>query len=69
MRPYGRIFSWTFIYLVNVALVLVWLASTTPFTFAELGGRIVEDVLSAYAAVVSSMFAACRWIFQKCTRT
>lgn len=69
VRPYGRVFSWTFIYLVNLAIVLVWLASTTPFTFTELGLALVEDVTAAYASVVSWTWAACRWTIQKCTQS
>ena len=69
VRPYGRVFSWTFIYLVNLAIVLVWLASTTPFTFTELGLALVEDVTTAYASVVSWTWAACRWTIQKCTQS
>lgn len=69
VRPYGRVFSWTFIYLVNLAIVLVWLASTTPFTFTDLGQALVEDVTAAYVSVVSWVWAACRWTIQKCTQS
>ena len=69
VRPYGRVFSWTFIYLVNLALVLVWLASTTPLTFVDLGLYLVEDVSAAYVAVVSWAWAGCSWIIRKCTQT
>lgn len=47
---YGRIFSWTFIYLANLVLVLVGLASVTPLTYAMLAGRFVEQVIAAYVA-------------------
>ena len=69
VRPYGRVFAWTFIYLVNLAIVLVWLASTTPFNFTELGLALVEDVTAAYVSVVSWTWAACRWTIQKCTQS
>ena len=69
VRSYGRVFSWVFIYLANLALVLVWLASTTPFTFVDLGMSLVGDVAAAYAAVVSFLWACFRWIVEKCTRT
>ena len=69
VRPYGRVFSWTFIYLVNLAIVLVWLASTTPFSFNELGMAIVEDVTAAYVSVVSWTWAACTWTIRKCTQS
>jgi len=51
VKLYGRVFSWVFIYLVNVALILVWMAATTQFTFDQLGDAIVSRVLSAYTAV------------------
>ena len=69
VKSYGRVFSWVFIYLANMALVLVWLASTTPFTFTDLGRAFVGDVSAAYAAVASWMWAGCGWIVGKCTRT
>lgn len=37
VKLYGRVFSWTFIYLVNLVIVLVWLAAMTPLTFVCLG--------------------------------
>ena len=69
VRSYGRVFSWVFIYLANLALVLVWLASTTPFTFTDLGLDLVGDVAAAYAAVASSLWSCFRWIVRSCTRT
>lgn len=63
VKLYGRIFSWTVILLVNVALVLIWLAATTPLTFAALGGVLVARVLAAYTAVGSSFWAAGKWIY------
>ena len=69
VKPYGRVFSWTFIYIVNLALVLVWFASTTPFTFADLGRSLLGDVKAAYAAVASLLWSGCRWIVERCTQT
>lgn len=69
VKAYGRIFSWTFIYLVNVALVLVWLASTTNVSFADLASWILRDLASAYMAVVSAAWSAFKWIVSLCTRT
>lgn len=63
VKLYGRVFSWSVILLVNVALVLVWLAATTPLTFAALGGVLVERVLSAYTAVGVSVWTAGKWIY------
>ena len=48
VKLYGRIFSWTFIYLVNVAVILVWLASMTALTFAALWGLLEGRLVSAY---------------------
>ncbi len=51
VKLYGRIFSWVFIFLANLALVLVWLAFTTPLTFSQLGGFLLRRVVSSYVAV------------------
>ena len=51
VRLYGRLFSWTFIFIVNIALILVWLASTTPLTFPELGETLLRRLADAYVGV------------------
>ena len=51
VKLYGRIFSWTFIFLVNVGIVLVWLALMTPLTFADLGGALANRIISAYTGL------------------
>ena len=51
VKLYGRIFSWTFIFLVNVGIVLVWLALMTPLTFADLGGLLAQRIISAYTGL------------------
>ena len=66
---YGRVFSWAFIFLANVALVLVWLAATTPLTFAQLGGILVQRVGGAYLGVASSAVDAFKWIVSLCSQT
>ena len=48
IKVYGRLFSWTFIFIINFLIVLIWLACTTDLTFAALGGILVRDLLSAY---------------------
>ena len=63
VKLYGRVFSWVVILLVNVFLVLIWLASTTPLTFAALGGILVSRVLSAYVAVGSAAWTAVKWFY------
>ena len=35
VKLYGRVFSWVFIFLANVALVLVFLAAVTSLSFAQ----------------------------------
>ena len=66
---YGRIFSWTFIFIVNVLFVVVWLASATSLTFAAAGGFLLARVTSAYMAVGCSALSCGRWIESLCTRT
>ena len=51
VKLYGRVFSWVFIFLANVALVLVFLAAVTSLSFAQLGGFLVHRVLDAYIGV------------------
>ena len=65
VKAYGRVFSWTFIFLVNVAIVLVWLAAMTPLTFAALGGFLWDRVTSAYAATGLFFWNAARWLWGK----
>jgi len=59
---YGRIFSWTVIYIANVALVLCWLAATTPLTFADLLGFCLKRVPSAYLGFAGAAIGAFRWV-------
>lgn len=51
VKLYGRMFSWTFIFMANVALVMLWLASTSSLTFGEAGGFLVRRVADAYTGV------------------
>ena len=51
VKLYGRIFSWTFIFIVNVTLVLAGLAATTSLSFAQLGGFAAHRLISAYVGV------------------
>ena len=69
VKLYGRIFSWVFIFLANVALVLVFLATTTSLTFAQLGGFLLNRVIDAYVGVGSAAVAAYKWVVSKCSRT
>jgi hypothetical protein len=69
VKLYGRIFSWVFIFLANVALILLFLASTTSLTFAQLGGFLVHRVIAAYVGVGLAAFDAFKWVVSKCSRT
>lgn len=62
VKIYGRIFSWTFIYLCNIAIVLIWLASMTPLTFAELGRILENRVIGAYVGFGVSVWQAVSWL-------
>lgn len=54
VKLYGRIFSWVFIFLANVTLLLVFLAAVTPLTFVELGSLIVGRVLTTYSGIFNA---------------
>ena len=69
VKLYGRIFSWVFIFLANVALVLVFLAAVTSLSFAQLGGFLVHRVLDAYVGVGMATVAAFKWVVSKCSLT
>ena len=63
VKLYGRVFSWTFIFLANVALVLLWLAAATKLTFLELGVILVGRVSSAYVATGAAALGAIRRVY------
>lgn len=69
IKMYGRIFSWVFIFIANMALVLIWLASTTPLTFANLSSSLLHHTLSAYLAVGEGSVQFVNWIVRLCSRT
>ncbi len=62
VKLYGRVFSWVFIFLANITLVLVWLAATTPLTFSQLRGFLMRHLLSSYCGSFSALVDAFRWI-------
>ncbi len=64
VTAYGRVFSWTFIYLANLLLVLAWLASATPLTFAAAGGSLVSRTIGAYASAGAGLLAAARFLLR-----
>ena len=59
---YGRVFSWAFIFLGNLVFVLLCLALLTPVTFADVGGKLVYCIISAYSWVVHAAGATVNWI-------
>lgn len=65
VKAYGRVFSWTFIFLANVAIVLVWLAATTPLTFSGLGEILLRRVSSAYSGTALFAWDSLRWAWGK----
>ncbi len=69
VKLYGRIFSWVFIFLANVALILVFLASTTSLTFVQLGGFLLNRIVDAYVGVGLAAVSAFKWVVTKCSRT
>ncbi len=69
VKLYGRIFSWVFIFLANVALILVFLASTTSLTFVQLGGFLMNRIIDAYVGVGLAAVDAFKWVVSKCSRT
>lgn len=54
IRAYGRLFSWTFVFLMNLILVMVWLAATTPLSFGALWAVIFERVCGAYSGTAAT---------------
>ena len=69
VKLYGRLFSWTFIFIANVLLVVAWLASTTSLTFAAAGWALLWRTASAYHSVGGFALSCARWTASLCTRT
>ncbi len=65
VKTYGRVFSWTFIFLVNVGIVLVWLAATTSLTFGNLGASVMYRVSSSYRATGLFFWNAGWWAWER----
>ena len=69
IKEYGRLFSWTFIFLANVALVLLWLVLATPMTFVQLWSSLLSRFVSAYASVGAAAAWLWKLVARLCTRT
>lgn len=53
VQTYGRVFSWVFIFLANVAIVLLALVAMTPLAFSALAEILANSIAAAYRAVFS----------------
>lgn len=62
VKLYGRVFSWTFIFLANLAFLLLWLASTTPLTFECLKCLLLSRVGDAYRDILSLLTRMARFL-------
>ena len=73
IKLYGRIFSWTFILIANIAIVLVFLACLTPLTFKTLGVTLLEHLLSTYLYLAKLIWSGTctltSWAYHFCTHT
>ena len=67
VKLYGRIFSWTFIFLVNVGIVLVWLALMTPLSFTDLGGTLSHRIISAYTGLFEFVVRSIVYLWSRLT--
>ena len=63
VKLYGRIFSWVFIFLVNILIILVWLALMTPLSFSDLGQILLDRIVSAYVLLGLSSWRAVTWLW------
>lgn len=61
IMEYGRIFSYSFIYILNILGIGVWIVCASAATFATLGREIVAATLLCYGAT----FRGFGWCFQK----
>lgn len=52
IKLYGRIFSWVFIFLANIALILCFLATTTDLTFLQLWALILDRIVGTYMGII-----------------
>ena len=58
---YGRVFSWTLIFIINAVGVLVWIAATAPLPAGDSARSLARRVASSYCGVydVASRCASC----------
>lgn len=65
VKRYGRMFSWSVIFLANTAIVLVWLACATPYTFRSMASSLAGRISGAYAGVGSAAWKSVSFIYMK----
>lgn len=56
VKLYGRIFSWTFIIIANIALMLTFLAVVTRLGFVQLGWSLAGNVASVYLGLAKQVW-------------
>ena len=69
VKTYGRLFSWTFIFIANIIIILLWLLATTPMEFASLLSSVVHRLSSAYCSIIISIASIFKYIGGLCSRT
>lgn len=52
IEEHGRLFSYAFIYLLNIVGVAAWIVAVTPATLTELGALLLREAQAAYLAVL-----------------
>lgn len=48
VKLYGRVFSWTFIFVANILMILLWLAAMTPLGFGDTASILFKRIGEAY---------------------
>ena len=65
VKIYGRVFSWSIIFLANLIIVLVWLACATSYTFSAMYSSSISHISNSYVCVGSSIWSAVKFIYIK----
>ena len=55
VQEYGRLFSWTFIWIANLVGVFAWLCAVTPLTFRGAADMVSKRTVSFYASTGSAI--------------
>lgn len=62
IETYGRIFSYTVIYLVNILGVAVWVVMVSEATFEDLTDRLIAGTAEVYSACALYVWSAAQWL-------